>query len=193
MKKKIIWIILIAAAVLVTVNALIYQTVKQKDVECIVSVDESAEISEPQIECEPEVVEEVMPVELVVAPEPEPYIHLTEQEKWELATLIYLEGGNQSYECQLAIGSVILNRIHSGYWGTTLHEVIYAKNQFTPAYLISSTNPTDTQIAVVEELVMNGPTLPYYVLYFRANYYFSWANDYCNYNDTYFSFLSKDV
>ena len=188
MKKRVIWIILIAAAVLVTVNALIYQSIKQKDVECIISVEESEEMGEPQIECEEEVISE--PEEEIVV---EPYIYLTEQEKRELATLIYLEGGNQSYECQLAIGSVILNRVHSGHWGNTLHEVIYAPYQFTPAYLISSTSPTDTQVAVVEELVTNGPTLPYYVLYFRANYYFSWANDYCYYNDTYFSFLSKDV
>lgn len=119
--------------------------------------------------------------------------NLTTEEQHMLATLIFLEGGNQSYECQKAIGSVILNRVDSGYWGDTLKEVIYAKNQFTPAYLISKTQPTDVQIAVVQDLMQNGTNLPYYVLYFRASFFFDWANDYCFVNDTYFSFLSKDI
>ena len=109
-----------------------------------------------------------------------------------LATIIYLEGGGESYECQLAIGSVILNRLQDGYWGNTLEQVLYAKNQFTPAYKINSTTPTDQQRKVVEQLLTEGLTLPSYVMYFRAWYYFSWATPYKYIDDTYFSYLEKD-
>lgn len=119
-------------------------------------------------------------------------IALTDEEKEMFATIIYLEGGSESYECQLAIGSVILNRLMNGHWGNTLADVLYAKNQFTPAYKISSTTPTDKQRQVVEDLLTKGTTLPEYVMYFRAWYYFSWATPYTNIDDTYFSYLEKD-
>ena len=117
---------------------------------------------------------------------------LTDEEKEMFAAIIYLEGGSESYECQLGIGSVILNRLESGYWGNTLESVLYAKNQFTPAHRIKSTTPTDTQRKVVEQLLTEGTTLPYYVMYFRAWYYFSWAESYSHIDDTYFSYLEKD-
>lgn len=119
-------------------------------------------------------------------------IALTEEEKEMFATIIFLEGGGESYECQLAIGSVILNRLMNGHWGNTLEDVLYAKNQFTPAHRISSTTPRDTQRQVVEQLLTEGTTLPYYVMYFRAWYYFSWATPYTDIDDTYFSYLEKD-
>lgn len=117
---------------------------------------------------------------------------LTDEEKEIFATIIYLEGGGESYECQLGIGSVILNRLENGHWGNTLESVLYAKNQFTPAHRIKSTTPTDTQRKVVEQLLTEGTTLPYYVMYFRAWYYFSWAEPYTHIDDTYFSYLEKD-
>ena len=117
---------------------------------------------------------------------------VADEEKEMFAAIIYLEGGGESYECQLGIGSVILNRLESGYWGNTLEDVLYAKNQFTPAHRIKSTTPTNTQRKVVEQLLTEGTTLPYYVMYFRAWYYFSWAESYTHIDDTYFSYLEKD-
>ena len=117
---------------------------------------------------------------------------VADEEKEMFAAIIYLEGGSESYECQLGIGSVILNRLESGYWGNTLESVLYAKSQFTPAHRIKSTTPTDTQRKVVEQLLTEGTTLPYYVMYFRAWYYFSWAESYAHIDDTYFSYLEKD-
>ena len=35
-----------------------------------------------------------------------------------------------SYEGQLAVANVVLNRLHSGYYGSTISDVIYAKGQF---------------------------------------------------------------
>lgn len=50
-----------------------------------------------------------------------------------LAALIYCESGNQSYEGQLAVGAVVMNRVRSGAYPNSVSGVIYASGQFTPA------------------------------------------------------------
>lgn len=50
-----------------------------------------------------------------------------------LAALIQCEAGGESYEGQLAVGSVVMNRVRSGAYPDTIHGVIYASGQFTPA------------------------------------------------------------
>ncbi|MBO4863171.1 MAG: cell wall hydrolase [Eubacterium sp.] len=47
-----------------------------------------------------------------------------------LAAIVFGEAGNQSYEGQLAVASVVMNRLHNGAWGNTISSVIYAPNQF---------------------------------------------------------------
>lgn len=47
-----------------------------------------------------------------------------------LACLISMEAGYEPYEGQLAVANVVLNRLHSGYYGSTISDVIYAKGQF---------------------------------------------------------------
>lgn len=50
-----------------------------------------------------------------------------------LAALIQCEAGGESYEGQLAVGAVVMNRVRSGAYPDTIHGVIYASGQFTPA------------------------------------------------------------
>lgn len=50
-----------------------------------------------------------------------------------LAALIYCEAGNQTYEGKLAVGAVVMNRVRSGAYPSSIHGVIYASGQFTPA------------------------------------------------------------
>lgn len=50
-----------------------------------------------------------------------------------LGALIYCEAGNQSYEGMLGVGAVVMNRVRSGAYPNTIHSVIYASGQFTPA------------------------------------------------------------
>jgi hypothetical protein len=125
-------------------------------------------------------------------PEEEVYIKLTAEERDMLAKLIYLEGRGESYECQLAIGSVVLNRLANGYWGDTLEEVIYSPHQFTPAKSIVHTTAGKRQYEVVDYLIKNGPTIPYYVMYFRARHYFKWGVPYMHLDNTYFTYQLKD-
>lgn len=50
-----------------------------------------------------------------------------------LAALVYCESGNQPYEGQLAVASVVMNRVRSGAYPNTVAGVIYASGQFGPA------------------------------------------------------------
>ncbi len=50
-----------------------------------------------------------------------------------LAALIYCEAGGESYEGQLAVGAVVVNRINSSSYPDTLKGVIYQSGQFGPA------------------------------------------------------------
>lgn len=56
----------------------------------------------------------------------------SDEDKYLLACLVYTEAGTEPYEGQLAVANVVLNRYVAGY-GKTLTEIIYAKNQFSPA------------------------------------------------------------
>lgn len=50
-----------------------------------------------------------------------------------LAAIIQCEAGNEVYEGQLAVGAVVMNRVRSGRYPSTVHDVIYQKSQFPPA------------------------------------------------------------
>ena len=50
-----------------------------------------------------------------------------------LAALIWCEAGNQTYEGQLAVGAVVMNRVNHPAYPNTISGVIYAPGQFTPA------------------------------------------------------------
>ncbi len=50
-----------------------------------------------------------------------------------LAALIQCEAGGESYEGKVAVGAVVMNRVRSAAYPDTIHGVIYASGQFTPA------------------------------------------------------------
>ena len=50
-----------------------------------------------------------------------------------LAALIHCEARGESYEGQLAVGAVVMNRVRSKAYPDSIHGVIYASGQFTPA------------------------------------------------------------
>lgn len=51
-----------------------------------------------------------------------------------LGALVQVEAGGQSYECQLAVASTIVNRLNSSRFPNTISEVIYQSGQFPPAH-----------------------------------------------------------
>ena len=117
------------------------------------------------------------------------YYDITYDEIDMLSRLVYLEAGGESYECMKGVASVVLNRMTST--GMSLQDVIYAPNQFSPACYIESTSYTDDAYNAVMYVVENGPSLPEYVTFFRADHYHDFGDDivvpYTCINNTYFS------
>ncbi len=115
-------------------------------------------------------------------------VTLTTEEKRMLAALVTLEVGTESYECQKAIASLVINRMLTS--GTTLTEVIYEKNQFSVAGKVASKTPSESCVKAVDEVLTTGTTLPIYVTFFRSSYYHSWGDQvpYCVMDHTYFSY-----
>ena len=99
---------------------------------------------------------------------PEPIYDYTEEELDLLARLIYSEGGIESYETQLKIGSVVMNRVLSEdpWFPDTIREVIYQKNQFSVTFILKDGVPMIDQPADEEakraayEVLTYGSVLP---------------------------------
>ncbi len=89
-----------------------------------------------------------------------------------LAAIIECEAGNQPYIGQLAVGSVVMNRVRSNKFPNTIIEVIHQKSQFTPVksgrfamVLARGASATCTQAA---QEVLNGRNV-IDALFFRTN------------------------
>lgn len=116
------------------------------------------------------------------------YIDISPNEVHELAALVTLEGGGESYECMKGIVSVVINRSLSK--SMSVHDVIYEPNQFDVVADVSSTTGSDLAYMAVEEVLTYGPIFPLNVTYFRAHRYHSWSKaivPYLNIDNTYFS------
>ncbi len=50
-----------------------------------------------------------------------------------LAAIIYCEAGSECYEGKVAVGAVVLNRVHSSSFANSISGVIYQRGQFGPA------------------------------------------------------------
>lgn len=55
-----------------------------------------------------------------------------ENDRYLLANLIYCEAGGEPYEGQVAVGSVVINRVLSSKYPSTVSGVIYQNRQFSP-------------------------------------------------------------
>lgn len=58
----------------------------------------------------------------------------TREEVKNFARIIYYETRDSSMLKKTAVGGVVMNRVHSRNWPNTVNSVIFAKNQFPPAY-----------------------------------------------------------
>ena len=120
---------------------------------------------------EPEIVQVEEPVE---EEEFVSYYTYTEEELDLLARLIQAEGGAESYENKLKIGSVVMNRVDYNKFPNTIREVIYAKNQFSVTTIkingvIMIDRPaSEDSVRAAKEILDYGSILPPDVLVFYA-------------------------
>jgi len=61
-----------------------------------------------------------------------------------LAAIVYAESGAEPYEGQLAVANVVMNRLRSGMYGSTLSDVIYYPYQFSAIYTSTFENALST-------------------------------------------------
>lgn len=100
-------------------------------------------------------------------------VHYTEDDAYLLACIVYCEAGNQSYEGQLAVANVVLNRVKSPLFDNSIREVIFKEGQFEPTAtgsleLALSTNvPESCHMAAKEALAGNNNVQGYY--FFASN------------------------
>ena len=105
-------------------------------------------------------------IEEIAVPEHKPVYNYTEEELDLLARLIYSEGGAESYDTQLKIGSVVMNRVDDPHFPNTIREVIYQKNQFSVTFtkldgVIMIDRPADEEAKKAAlEILTYGSVLP---------------------------------
>lgn len=90
-----------------------------------------------------------------------------------LAALIYCEAGGESYEGQLAVGSVVINRVRSAYYPNSISGVIYQNGQFSPVAsgrlaTVLGSGLTSASCMQAAQEVLNGNVTNQF-LYFRTN------------------------
>ena len=83
-----------------------------------------------------------------------------------LSRIIYAESGNQSLEGKIAVGNVVINRVADPRFPNTVYDVIFQRNQFTPASS-GSIKRTPTEACVVAaKLCLDGANIAGNALYF---------------------------
>lgn len=90
-----------------------------------------------------------------------------------LAALIYCEAGGESYEGQLAVGSVVMNRVRSQAYPNSVSGVIYQGGQFSPVAsgrlaTVLGSGLTSASCSQAAQEVLNGNITNGY-LHFRQN------------------------
>lgn len=107
----------------------------------------------------PEAAEET-PEELTVEPEPEnryAELHFSDEDVYILACLVYHEARGESFEGQVAVVEVVLNRMLSDYFPDTVEEVVFQKYgdvwQFSPAPYLYSAEPDKEQYLAVHTAI----------------------------------------
>lgn len=95
-----------------------------------------------------------------VEPEPEnryAELHFSDEDVYILACLVYHEARGESFEGQVAVVEVVLNRMLSDYFPDTVEEVVFQKYgdvwQFSPAPYLYSAEPDKEQYLAVHTAI----------------------------------------
>lgn len=95
-----------------------------------------------------------------------------------LSRIIYAESGNQPLEGKIAVGNVILNRVEDPAFPNSIYDVIFQRNQFTPAMTGSINRDPSTECVIAAKLCLEGANTVGDALYFVNPYVSpnSWAS-----------------
>ena len=93
-------------------------------------------------------------------------LKLTDDETKLLAKLIYVEARGESAEGQQAIAEVVLNRLVSGNFGSSITDMINDESQFVPHKLILSAKPGQAQYEAIDRALYGPYVLPIEVQFY---------------------------
>ena len=131
-----------------------------------------------------------------------PVYTYTTEELDLLARLIHSEGGTESYDTQLMIGSVVMNRVDATeFFPNTIREVIYQDNQFSVTILeengiLMIDKPADDEAKkAAYEVLTYGSVLPHDVqVFFHKRITSGWVctrEQYGTFDNTTFAYIYK--
>lgn len=101
-----------------------------------------------------------------VVPTRYPGVELTSEEEYLLASIIWLESRGESFEGQQAIAEIVLNRLIADGFPNTIHDIIFAENQFTTTAFLDDAKPGEIQYKAIKTALTGESVLPVDVYYF---------------------------
>jgi hypothetical protein len=132
-------------------------------------------------------------VDTIEESEPVYYYTVTAEERELIARIVHCEASEGSQEQRIAVASVVFNRLDAGYWGDTIEEVIYYDCGFTPVLFdkLYKWELDERDYEAVDYVLLNGPSVPTYVRYFRDYYDHEWEGyaNYCIIGTMYFGYF----
>ena len=86
-----------------------------------------------------------------------------------LSRIINAESGNQVLAGKIAVGNVVMNRVYSPTFPNNIYDVLYQKNQFSPASNGTLAKTPNEESVIAAKLVMDGAeVLPNALFFARA-------------------------
>lgn len=97
-----------------------------------------------------------------------PGVELTWEEQQLMAKIIWLEARGESQKGQQAIAEIILNRLVSGKFGNSIHDVIYGEGQFRTTPFLKDADAWQAQYDAIDDALTGPNILPMNVYYFAT-------------------------
>lgn len=95
-------------------------------------------------------------------------LKLTNEEIQLLARVIWVEARGECEKGQQAVAEVILNRLESGRFADTLHDVVYAEGQFRSVAFLEDAEPYQAQYRAIDRAIHGPYVLPVDVVHFAT-------------------------
>lgn len=119
---------------------------------------------------------DAMPEEYEIYSEPDldrsnpryPDIQLTYEEQYLLACVVWVEARGESPEGQQAVAEVVLNRLASDRFPSTLRNVIYSEGQFRSVKFLKDATPGQAQYDAIDRAIYGPNILPEDVYHFAT-------------------------
>lgn len=99
--------------------------------------------------------------------------NMSEEDAYLIACVVFTEAGYDTHEDRLAVANIILNRLNGGGYGSTIRDVLYAKNQFSvvnTAYFakVVANGPNADSIQATKEALSGKNNVPNYTNFCSA-------------------------